>query len=661
MKTKMIMNIILIIGCFFNLNTHSQFTLPEEVPIASVYYNGTFTIFSDLEKGKNDIFRKAQEFSDNYQTITPLVKRGVANQLPSLLGIKPYPKLYREMMLHPSMYGPMYVSVAITNNGKVECRLYVFIFDGVRKVKTKVSICTECKREHCDYEQIYPRTFKETIKPENIFVWRELGKETFACDCPLVAPFIEMESKKQLDDIRNFIKKTVPSIILNKLFKYNATFLDENILQAEMLMHCNNSRFEKTLYERTFNMYALYKMVARYISPLLVVHVAHNGSNYQAYNQERLIYFDQKKNIAIVVDKKSKKIINVGRYTTEIIYLNAVEPVVIHEEEMPFISGKISEVISISNNDNQELISIFPSFVNNDPQNIAAIVHDCERSPVDSNEIEKVVTAFTEGVVLGVTNTIENIVNHPAETLISTVAGTSILVTKVAYDLTKIGVAACNDVKDGSKQLKEYIAPLVRIVEDIQDKNARYEVLKKAVAFAVHCKIQGKIIQGVDSVCNKIQSTVLNKQMITPEGITLNEEHVCRNSSENKNGGSGKNSKQPSTNNVSNKNVTSEKLDWTNHRGKHVPPKDLSWKKIVESTKYESAKYKHEINIKELEFYVWENGQKTTNNKNWKVFKFDKIIGAKKGKETPYIRVECNTNTIHGHPILEHEYLEYIT
>ncbi len=66
------------------------------------------------------------------------------------------------------------------------------------------------------------------------------------------------------------------------------------------------------------------------------------------------------------------------------------------------------------------------------------------------------------------------------------------------------------------------------------------------------------------------------------------------------------------------------------------------------------------MNIKELELNAWKYGQKTTNGKNWKVFKSNEIIGANSGKETCFMRVECSANTIHGHPILESQYLELI-
>lgn len=45
---------------------------------------------------------------------------------------------------------------------------------------------------------------------------------------------------------------------------------------------------------------------------------------------------------------------------------------------------------------------------------------------------------------------------------------------------------------------------------------------------------------------------------------------------------------------------------------------------------------------------------------NGKVFKYHEVVGAKSGKETCYMRVECSANTIHGHPISEAEYIKLI-
>ena len=82
------------------------------------------------------------------------------------------------------------------------------------------------------------------------------------------------------------------------------------------------------------------------------------------------------------------------------------------------------------------------------------------------------------------------------------------------------------------------------------------------------------------------------------------------------------------------------KVEWAAYKSKHKPKKGMPWKKVVRSTETGVAKYKPEI--------------------NFKVFKSDSIIGAKWGKETCFMRVECSANTIHGHPISEAEYLKYL-
>lgn len=109
--------------------------------------------------------------------------------------------------------------------------------------------------------------------------------------------------------------------------------------------------------------------------------------------------------------------------------------------------------------------------------------------------------------------------------------------------------------------------------------------------------------------------------------------------------------------NLSNK---TNKISWTNHGFKHFPQKNLSWKQIIDNTKFSEAKYKPGINIEALERYAWEKGTPTTNNKPWKVIELDEIIGAKNGLETKYMRVECSANTIHGHPITFEEYKRYL-
>ena len=102
-------------------------------------------------------------------------------------------------------------------------------------------------------------------------------------------------------------------------------------------------------------------------------------------------------------------------------------------------------------------------------------------------------------------------------------------------------------------------------------------------------------------------------------------------------------------------------VNWTDHGHKHFPGKNKSWKDIVKSTKNGPAKYSPDIKyIEAFEREAWETGTPVTNGKNWKVKKYNDIIGATGGKETQYIRIENSANIIHGHPIFESEYLKLL-
>ncbi|MFY0304178.1 RHS repeat-associated core domain-containing protein, partial [Escherichia coli] len=101
--------------------------------------------------------------------------------------------------------------------------------------------------------------------------------------------------------------------------------------------------------------------------------------------------------------------------------------------------------------------------------------------------------------------------------------------------------------------------------------------------------------------------------------------------------------------------------EWTNHGYKHFPPKNKSWKDIIKSTKSGPAKYSPDIDIKTLEYDVFNTGTPVTNGKPWKVKDMGKVIGASEGKESQWVRVELSGGTIHGHPISLDEFRRLTT
>ncbi|MGS2871675.1 RHS repeat-associated core domain-containing protein [Enterobacter huaxiensis] len=104
-----------------------------------------------------------------------------------------------------------------------------------------------------------------------------------------------------------------------------------------------------------------------------------------------------------------------------------------------------------------------------------------------------------------------------------------------------------------------------------------------------------------------------------------------------------------------------EQTVWTNHGYKHFLPKNKSWKDIIKSTKTGPAKYTHDVDIKTLEYDVFNTGMPVTNGKPWKVKDIGQVIGASEGKESQWMRVELSANTIHGHPISLDEFRRLTT
>lgn len=87
------------------------------------------------------------------------------------------------------------------------------------------------------------------------------------------------------------------------------------------------------------------------------------------------------------------------------------------------------------------------------------------------------------------------------------------------------------------------------------------------------------------------------------------------------------------------------------HGYKHHPPKNKSWKEVIDSTKTGPAKFKQGADIASIDRDVWETGTPTTNAQNWKVKEFDSVQGAYKGKETSWVVTKESQGTIHSHPI----------
>ncbi len=102
--------------------------------------------------------------------------------------------------------------------------------------------------------------------------------------------------------------------------------------------------------------------------------------------------------------------------------------------------------------------------------------------------------------------------------------------------------------------------------------------------------------------------------------------------------------------------IEGQRIDWTPHGGKHVPPPGTPWPDIVASTKDGPAVYLPGTNIQALERRVWGEGTPVASGRSWKVMEFGEEFGASAGASSRWMRVEESAGTIHGHPITQGEY-----
>lgn len=314
----------------------------------------------------------------------------------------------------------------------------------------------------------------------------------------------------------------------------------------------------------------------------------------------------------------------------------------------------------------------------------AAREHNQANSPIEAMSIADVCwsildccKAAGEGVIEG---TIGTIINHPIETALCICAPEFLLaynLGKIAYAYVDIKIASLESEEAGGQKLAEYIKPLTDCIDAISagDITLRGSI-KVASAVATQVVLQGKVNAGLKSFYETTKERAVNylsnnptaaigQYAVTPDGRLL---RAAGRPGENtlffkKMNGKGLNNTPANNVNYSAKtgaNNPSKNPEWAVYKSKHKAPNGVPWEKVVKSTRHGEARYKPEVNIRKLEMHAWENGQFVTKEgKNWKVFKYDEIIGAKWGKETQYIRVECSANTIHGHPISAEEYARY--
>lgn len=190
---------------------------------------------------------------------------------PTILGIQLDPKIYHAIKTYPLLYGPLCLTGSINNEGVVDVHAYV--------------VCYDSQEGNTRY-----------------FKWQEVGKHVLDATHAYVKNFVQAEDRKQLADIKQFLKQ-----------------LDAQPVSQQ---RC----FEKNIYNTVFSEQALRNMVRNNIPPSRVVQIIACGSCIAAHNPQHHIYIDNQNDIMVVIEKESKKILNLGHYATDADILNPKIP-----------------------------------------------------------------------------------------------------------------------------------------------------------------------------------------------------------------------------------------------------------------------------------------------------------------------------------------------
>ena len=274
----------------------TEWILGNVIVIACGYLGQPYKYFTDLEQAKKQVIQESIAHANRY---SELINDGSAyqnfqtnfvfNPNPVMvMGIQTNPVPYYNMIKNPFLYGPICATAEIQSDGDIEVVLYVYGF--------------------C-YEDGQNR----------VFTWTELGRQIVRRDHELVKFFMDIEDKKQLNELRNFVR-TWPSSMISRLFTF-----DTPVEKKSELFCLYNGITKKIIYERAFDVYALYHMVEKNISPSLAVQAIKYGICASTCSWRHFIFADQRYNVAILINLISGNIIDVGYYGDTFAYLKLEE------------------------------------------------------------------------------------------------------------------------------------------------------------------------------------------------------------------------------------------------------------------------------------------------------------------------------------------------
>lgn len=257
-------------------------------------------VFADLEEGRNKVLQEAENFKNQYTCNGDPLKADYLSRsinldkvipppsdIPLLAGIQPNKVSYVSIIICPHLHGPICSTAKIQDDGDIKSCLYVYSLKDINFYNCSCS-------------------------------WAQIGSAILDRDNPVVKYYIKDEDDKILKQICDFVIR-IPKYILDQLFKSNTNLVSETNYLIKKYPSCGNN-LEKTFYGTRFGLHALYNMHKKKISPSMVKHIIKHGQCLPALRDDRLIYCHN--NIVVVIEKNSKKVLNVGFYNKDLTQLN---------------------------------------------------------------------------------------------------------------------------------------------------------------------------------------------------------------------------------------------------------------------------------------------------------------------------------------------------
>lgn len=203
---------------------------------------------------------------------------------PKIHGVRPNPKIYHDILTHPYKYGPYQAVATMTKEGRVLCILFALKFN-VRK----------------------PLPDGRT---DNLgFSWQIIGTETYTKSDPFVRSFAQAEDQKQVKVLRDFYQR-VKFPIRSKIQQSKG-----DIASSERYIYQAHGNLDQTIYGWTFGIFAVYSMGEKGIAPSAVIEALYCGVTLRDDHPARITCNYSPGNLSVLVNRSTKKIINIERYS----------------------------------------------------------------------------------------------------------------------------------------------------------------------------------------------------------------------------------------------------------------------------------------------------------------------------------------------------------